>query len=326
MRKLLLAVIAFLFFTGPLLAQKTITGKITDEKGDPVPNASVVIKGTSTGTTTNPDGTYSLSVPESAKELLVSSVGFEATTITIGNRTLINTSIRNTTSELANVVITGYTTTQRKKFTGATVTAPIADIRQQPFGSFDQALQGQGAGVSVVANSGQPGANAIVRIRGNGSINGGNVPLYIMDGIEIAAGDFASLNQGDFERVDILKDAVATAMYGSRGANGVIVITTRRGRAGQINLNYDAQVGFSKLPEDRLIVMTSQEKIDYEVRRGNPYGWTAAQQDSLRNVNFSWKDALFQTGVTQQHMISASGGNAATRFFGSLSLWTRKVS
>lgn len=319
MRKLLLSLASFLLFTGTLLAQKTITGTVADDKGTPVANASVVIKGTTTGTTTKADGTFSLSVPETATELLISSIGFEPVTISIENRTVVSVSLRSTTSELENVVITGYTTTQRKKFTGATVAVAIDDVRRQPFGSFDQALQGQGAGVSVVANSGQPGANAIVRIRGWGSISGGNVPLYIMDGIEITAADFASLNQGDFDRIDILKDAVATAMYGSRGANGVIVITTRRGRAGQLNLNYDAQVGFSTLPEDRLLVMNSQQKIDYELRRGNPYGWSAAEADSLRNVNFSWRDALFQTGVTHQHMLSASGGSATTRFFGSLS-------
>lgn len=216
------------------------------------------------------------------------------------------------------VVITGYTTVQRKKFAGASSVVDPVSVRRQPMASFDQALQGAAAGVSVVANSGQPGSNAVVRVRGNGSVNGANVPLYIMDGVEITAADFASINQGDFERVEVLKDAVATSLYGSRGANGVIVINTRRGKAGQLQLNYDGQVGWSKMPKDRLIVMNSSQKVDYELQRGNPYGWTAAQADSLRAVNFSWQDALFQTGMTQQHQISASGGNTASRFYGSL--------
>lgn len=300
-------------------AQKTINGKVTDEKGTPIANASVLIKGTSSGTTTKADGTYTLSAPASATDLVISSVGFESYTIAIGNNSTLNVSLKAASSELENVVVTGYTTTAAKKFTGSNVTLPIDNVRRQPFASFDQALQGAGSGVSVVSNSGQPGSNAIVRIRGNGSINGGNVPLYIVDGIEVSAADFASINQGDFEKVDILKDAVATAMYGSRGANGVIVISTRKGRAGQLTFNYDSQVGFSTLPEDRLVVMNSSQKIDYELQRGNPYGWTTAEADSLRNVNFSWKDALFQTGVTQQHMISASGGNANSRLFASLS-------
>lgn len=319
MRKFLLVLTAFLFYAGTLLAQKTITGTVTDDKGNPVPNASVVVRGTSTGTTTKTDGTYTLTVPANATTLLISSVGFEPSSVEIGGGTVVNASIKSASSELENVVVTGYTTTQRKKFAGATVSVGAEEVKRQPFGSFDQALQGAASGVSVVANSGQPGANAVVRIRGNGSISGGNVPLYIMDGIEVTAADFASLNQGDFERIEILKDAVGTAMYGSRGANGVIVITTRRGRAGQLNLNYDVQMGFSQLPEDRLIVMNSQQKIDYELQRGNPYGWTAAEADSLRKVNFNWRDALFQTGVTQQHQVSASGGSATSKFYASLS-------
>jgi len=319
MRKFLLSLTAILFFAGALLAQKTITGTVTDEKGNPVPNASVVVRGTSTGTTSRADGTYALTVPASATELVISSVGFEPMTVAIGSGSVVNASIKTAASQLESVVVTGYTTTARKKFSGSLVSVGIEDVRKQPFGSFDQALQGAASGVSVVANSGQPGSNAVIRIRGNGSLSGGNVPLYIMDGVEITAADFASLNQGDFERLEILKDAVGTAMYGSRGANGVVVITTRRGRAGQLNLNYDMQLGYSKLPEDRLIVMNSQQKIDYELQRGNPYGWTTAEADSLRKVNFNWRDALFQTGVTQQHQISASGGTAASRFYASLS-------
>jgi TonB-linked SusC/RagA family outer membrane protein len=140
-----------------------------------------------------------------------------------------------------------------------------------------------------------------------------------MDRIEIAAGDFSTLNQADFDRVEILKDAVATAMYGSRGAYGVIVITTRRGCVGQLQLNYDAQYGVSDLPEDRLVVMNSDQKVTYELQRGNPYGWEDDFADSLRKVNFSWKDALFQRGITHQHMINASGGTQTSKFFASLS-------
>ncbi|RYY52738.1 MAG: SusC/RagA family TonB-linked outer membrane protein [Chitinophagaceae bacterium] len=322
MRKLSLLLAAFLFFTGSLLAQKILTGKITDETGAPVGGVSVVVKSApSIGTVTGIDGNFSLTVPAgtTATELLVSSVGYETFTAAINDRTTIDVRIKSAASSLENVVITGYGTTAKKAFTGSTTPVNINNVRNQTFGSFDQALQGAGAGVSVVANSGQPGSNAIVRVRGNGSINGGNVPLYIMDGIEITAADFASINQGDFERLEILKDAVATGQYGSRGANGVVVITTRRGRAGTLMLNYDAQVGFSDLPENRLEVMNSSQKIDYELQRGNPYGWSVAEQDSLRNVNFNWQDALFRTGITQQHQISASGGNDKSHFYGSLS-------
>lgn len=301
-----------------LWAQTPVTGRVIDETDNTgIPGATVTIKGTNNSTVTDADGAFSISAPANAT-LVISNVGFNNVEVAASSSPI---TVRLTRSQntLSEVVVTGYTSIQRKKFSGATVNVATEEVRRQPFGSFDQALQGQASGISVVANSGQPGANAVVRIRGNGSINGGNVPLYIMDGIEINAADFASLNQGDFDRVEILKDAAATAMYGSRGSNGVIVITTRRGRAGQIQLNYDAQLGFSDLPKDRLVVMNSQQKIDYEVQRGNPYQWSPAEQDSLRLVNFSWRDALFQTGVTQQHQLSASGGSAASRFFASLS-------
>jgi TonB-linked SusC/RagA family outer membrane protein len=296
---------------------KTVTGKVTESNGAPVPGATISANGKPVGAT-GADGAFSVSVPNAITSIVVSSIGFTDQTVRLTGSSL-SITLAASDASVSEVVVTGYTSIQRKKFAGAVSTVSPQEVRKQPFGSFDQALQGQAAGVSVQANSGQPGANAVVRIRGNGSISGGNVPLYIMDGIEISAADFASLNQGDFDRIELLKDAVATAQYGSRGANGVIVISTRSGRAGTLQLNYDAQVGWSNLPKDRLEVMNSDQKITYELQRGNPYGWTTAEADSLRKVNFDWKDALTQTGMTQQHQLSASGGTANSRFFASLS-------
>jgi TonB-linked SusC/RagA family outer membrane protein len=318
--KRLFAVLTMLFLTlSAAIAQtKQVTGRVTDGSNAPISGA-VISAGNKAAGTTAADGRFAVSVPSSTTTIRISSIGFEDKDVTLTGTDLSVSLTAGDVSHLNEVVVTGYSTIQRKKFAGSTVNISPKEVGKQPFGSFDQALQGQGAGISVAANSGQPGANAVVRIRGNGSINGGNVPLYIMDGIEITAADFATLNQGDFERVEVLKDAVATAMYGSRGANGVIVISTRRGRAGQLQLNYDVQVGSSRLPEDRLLVMNSDQKITYELMRGNVYGWTSAEQDSLRKVNFNWTDALFQTGMTQQHMISASGGNANSRLYSSIS-------
>jgi TonB-dependent SusC/RagA subfamily outer membrane receptor len=233
-----------------LLAQtKTVTGKVTDSKdGSPIAGATISLGGRSIGVT-NLSGEFSVSVPTNTKKLSFTSIGFNDIDVNIGDGPVNVSMVVGESKSISEVVVTGYTTIQRKKFSGASANISPAEVRKQPFGSFDQALQGQAAGVSAVANSGQPGSNAIVRIRGNGSISGGNVPLYIVDGIEVTAADFSAMNQGDFERVEVLKDGVATAMYGSRGANGVIVITTRRGRAGQINLSYDTQFGFSDLPE-----------------------------------------------------------------------------
>ncbi len=320
MRKLLGMTLSFLLVVSQLLAQnKEVSGKVVDSKdGNPVAGATISVNGRSVGVT-SATGEFSVKVPSGTRKLGFSSIGFNDIEVTISDGPVTVSMSQGESKSISEVVVTGYTTLQRKKFAGATVNVSPTEVRKQPFGSFDQALQGQAAGVSVASNTGQPGANAVVRIRGNGSVSGGNVPLYIMDGIEINAADFASLNQGDFERVEILKDAVATAQYGSRGANGVIVITTRRGKSGQMQLTYDAQVGFSDLPKDRLVLMNSSEKIDYELQRGNPYGWTTDEADSLRKVNFSWRDALFQTGVTHQHMLSASGGSTNSKFFASIS-------
>ena len=319
----------FIMFVGLLMlmhsswAQIAVTGKVTDTKdGLPLGGVTVNIRNTDKATVTGSDGTFSLTAPANAT-LVFTYVGYQ-TLERSSAKGFVNVALTQGDNALSEVVVTGYTTIQRKKYAGAITSVSTAEVRKQTFGSFDQALQGQASGVSVQANSGQPGANAVVRIRGNGSVNGSNVPLYIMDGIEISAADFSSVNQGDFERVEVLKDAVATAQYGSRGANGVIVITTRRGRAGQLQLTYDMQIGTSKLPEDRLIVMNSQQKIDYELQRGNPYGWTPAEADSLRKVNFDWRDALFQTGKTQQHQISASGGSQASRLYASLSYFDQE--
>jgi|694.fasta_scaffold12294_5 TonB-linked SusC/RagA family outer membrane protein len=319
MRKIVsLLAVSLLFIATTFAQNKTVTGKVTESSGGPVSGATISVGGKSIGAT-NANGEFTISVPASATSISVSSIGFETMTLKLTGAPLAVSLAAASANSVSEVVVTGYTTIQRKKFSGAIATAPTQEIRKQPFGSFDQALQGQAAGVSVIGGSGQPGSGGTVRIRGNGSISGGNYPLYIMDGIEISAGDFATLNQGDFERVEILKDAVATAMYGSRGASGVIVITTRRGRAGQLQLSYDAQYGISDMPKDRLEVMTSDEKIAYELKRGNGYGWDRATADSLRKVNFSWKDALFQRGITRQHMVSASGGSQASKFFASLS-------
>ena len=299
---------------------REITGRVTEAQGTaPLAGVTVRAKNATATTQTDADGNFRLQVPENVTSLIFSYVGYDQQEVAITGNT-VNASLRQNNANLSEVVVTtGYNSVERRRYSGSTVSVAAEEVRRQPFGSFDQALQGQAPGVSVVANSGQPGAAATVRVRGVGSITGGNFPLYVVDGIQINASDFASLNQGDFERVEILKDAAATSLYGSRGSNGVIVITTRRGRAGQLRLNYDVQYGISNLPKDRLEIMNSQQKVQYELDNGNPYGWTPAEADSLKAVNFDWQDALFRQGTTRQHMLSASGGSENTRVFASLS-------
>lgn len=317
-KNLLLICVLFLTFSSAIAQNRSISGKVTaTSDGLPLPGVSVTVKGTNIGTQTDVNGNFQLSVPASATTMVFRYIGFESLEAPVTANMAIG--LKESASQLSEVIVTGYSSIDRAKFSGSTVNVSGGSVAKQPFGSFDNGLQGASSGVNVTANGGQPGQQAVVRIRGNGSINGSNVPLYVVDGIEISAGDFQTMNAGDFEKVEILKDAISTGIYGSRGSNGVIVVTTKKGKSGQIQFNYDAQVGQSEMPEDRLIVMNSEQKIDYEVARGNPYGWTAAEQAELKAVNFSWKDALFQTGTTQQHQISANGGTDATKFYASLS-------
>ncbi len=308
---------------------KTVTGRVTDQRnGQPLPGVTVTAKGTNVSTTTQPDGSFTFGVPDNATTLVFTSVGFGAVESPIGNGE-IAVQMNLGTSTLSEVVVTGYSTANKRQTAGS-VTRLVADeIKLQPVGSFDKMLQGKVPGLLAQSQTGQPGAAAVVVIRGKGSINGTNTPLYIIDGIQVNAADFASLNPGDIETFNVLKDASSTAIYGSRGANGVIVITTRRGSAGQTRVNYDLQYGWSELPKNRLELMNSAEKLQYEFYDrdfygSNPFGWTPDMVDSLSNVNHNIEKTLFHKGITQQHILSASGGNDRTRFFISGSLYDQE--
>jgi TonB-linked SusC/RagA family outer membrane protein len=339
MRKLLLGLIAVLCFVGELLAQKTITGKVTDEKGNPVPNASVVVRGTSVGTTTNVDGNFTLSVPASASEIVVSSVGFETLTHAVGNTTQFNLTIKSSASELASVVVTGISAVKRTEYTGAATKVTADKINYVPNASFDQILQGKAPGLLVTTGSGQPGTAARVQIRGATSITGGNGPLYIVDGMPIEAGVFQSMNPNDFESVDILRDAVATAPYGNRGSNGVIVVTTKRGKAGKMTLTYNGMLGITQPGQQRFDMMNSTQLLQFQETLGGLVGgsfpgWAYSRKnptntglpeatlvgydrilDSLRGINTNWADIFQQQGSFRSHDVNLSGGNGPTRYF-----------
>lgn len=322
MRKIVLLIFAIvLCLSQQVMAQgRTVSGRVTEQAtGQGLPGVSVAVKGTTTGANTDADGNYTLTIPPNIDQanivLVIRYVGMSTQEIPLGDRSTVDVALSPDTRQLSEVVVTGYTTQNQREVTGSVSTVKAAEIAQQPIASFDQALQGRAPGVLVQAQSGQPGAPANVVIRGRGSIIGTNSPLFIMDGVEITAADFATLNPNDFESLTVLKDASATSIYGSRGANGVIVITTRKGRAGATRINYDFQYGFSKAPENKEKVMNSPQKLQYELDRGNPYEWTEAEVDSLRQVDTNWEDVLFRNGHTQSHTLSASGGNENTRFF-----------
>ncbi|WP_460924679.1 SusC/RagA family TonB-linked outer membrane protein [Pontibacter brevis] len=322
MRKILLLNFAFMLcLLQQVMAQGgTVTGRVTEqETGQGLPGVTVILKGTTTGTSTGVDGGYSITIPANVNPanatLVFRQIGMTTQEINVGNRTNINVSMSPDTRQLSELVVTGYTTQTQREVAGSVSTVKAEEIRQVPIASFDQALQGRAPGILVQANSGQPGAAANVIIRGRGSILGSSEPLYIMDGIQISAADFSTLNPADFESLTVLKDASATSIYGSRGANGVVVITTRKGLAGRTRINYDVQYGFSRAPENRLELMNTEQKLEYELRRGNPYAWDDADLERLRQVDTNWEDVFFKTGRTQNHTLSASGGSEKTTYY-----------
>ncbi|MFD2035838.1 SusC/RagA family TonB-linked outer membrane protein [Belliella marina] len=317
MKKVLLFVIMLLAFAynGKVMAQQQVTGTIISADDNlPLPGVNVRVKGASRGAISDIDGRFSIQA-SSGEVLVFSFVGFTTLERTVGSSNVLDVTMDMDDKILGEVVVTGYKTQNAREIAGSINVVSGEQIREVPIASFDQALQGRAPGVLIQANSGQPGAAANVTIRGKGTINGSNNPLYILDGIQISAADFATLNPNDFESFSILKDAASTSIYGSRGANGVIVITTKRGKSGKTRVNYDFQFGISQAPTHPEKVMNTDEKLDYELANGNPYGWTDSELAELRQTNTNWEDVLLRTGYTQNHQISAAGGNENTTFF-----------
>jgi len=218
-----------------LFAQsRTVTGTIRDNNGTPIPNASIVIKGTDNGTVSLTDGSFSIAVPDATTVLVFSAVGMNAKEVPVGTETSLDVSLEAGNSDLSEVVVVGYGTKLRKDLTGNIATIKGDEVANTPVANFNQALQGRAAGVFIESNNGKVGEGIKVRIRGSGSISASNSPLYVVDGIPInsnalSGNALADINFNDIESFEILKDASAAAIYGSRAANGVVLITTRKG-------------------------------------------------------------------------------------------------
>ncbi|WP_187264092.1 SusC/RagA family TonB-linked outer membrane protein [Pontibacter beigongshangensis] len=331
MKKVLLLKLALLLclLQQAVAQDRTVTGTVTEQAtAKALPGVSVSVKGAATGTSTDQEGRFSLGVPaNSATEnltLIFSLMGMVAQEVVVGDSTVLAIALAADAKQLSEIVVTGYQTQNRREVTGSVATVAGQEVALNPFGSFEQALQGRATGMLVQANSGQPGATASVLIRGRGSVFGGTQPLFILDGVEISATDFSTLNHADFASYTILKDAISTSQYGSRGANGVVVITTKKGVEGPTLLDYHVQYGFSTMPENRHRVMNSQEKLAYELANGNPYGWDADDIARLSAINTSWEKELFRTGLTKNHTLTASGGNNKTTYLLSGSIFDQE--
>lgn len=291
---------------------KEITGTVRDDSGS-IPGVTVLVKGTSNGTLTNIDGEYSISAK--AEDVLVFSfVGLKSQEVKVGSQSKINVTLQSEQEELDEVIVMGYTTRKKGTATGAltTLDAEVVDV---PVVSFDQALQGRVAGMSVVSSSGQPGAAADVKIRGVNSISAGGSPLYIMDGIPITAGDFSALNSNDIENITVLKDASSTSIYGARAANGVIVITTKKGERGEAKVSYSGKVGFSGLAYGKWDLMNTTEKLNYEemvgIRTPGAY-----DRPAIEAVDVDWRDVLYNDhAFTTSHDVTISGASEKNNYY-----------
>lgn len=344
MRKILqtaLLFVSFLICTGAM-AQSQLTvvkGTVTDEKGVTLPGVSVTVQGTQTGTITNLNGVYTLSIPATAKVLIFRFIGMETQEVTIGGKTVIDVGLKlNSTSlQSVDIVAIGYGTQKRGDLNGAVSSVSAKDILDIPQASIDQMIQGKLAGVTVTQNSGAPGASVSVHIRGITSFNGSE-PLYVIDGVAIdgsanngyqltspgspsqqesSPSILSSLNPNDIESIDVLKDASATAIYGSRGANGVVIVTTKKGRNGSARITYDGFYGVQGQGK-YLKVFNLPQYAAYENSLAGIFGTTGRQEFSnpaILGPGTNWQYAIFRNAPEQSHTLSISGGKDGTDYY-----------
>jgi len=336
MRKLLLLTGALLFAVAQLLAQqRTVTGKVTDANGAPIPNASVVIKGTTTGTTTNSDGVYNLPVQANSKTLIISSVGLTAMEVSIGNKAVINASLQSAEKSLSEVVVVGYGTQQKKAFTGSSAKVDAKEFANLMSPSIDKQLAGRAPGVQVTNVGGSINTPARIRVRGIASITGNNDPLIVVDGTPVlnldAAGvghsnTLADINTNDIESIDVLKDGSATAIYGSRAAAGVILITTKKGIKGRAKVSYDATFGFSAVAKKFDLLNAKEfELIANEKLTNAGQAVRAGVNASADTSDTDWQKAVMNNNAfVQSHTLSVQGGGDKTTYYLSLNFSDQK--
>ena len=349
MRKILFLLCGVLFLVGQLSAQnRTVSGKVTDAAGTAVSNASVIVKGTRVGTTSNANGNFSFSVPANAKALIVSAVGLASIEVSIPASGNVGVTLQQDDKKLEEVIITGYQVRKKRDEAGAISTIRGKEIENLPNPSLDKALQGRAAGVLVQSNSGIPGGGINVRIRGTGSFLAGTQPLFVIDGVQLntrsdanytESNPLAFLNPNDIESIDILKDAASAAIYGAQASNGVVIVTTKKGKAGKTKFQFNSYVGQATALQ-KLSVLNSQQLFQLRAEAvGNtnnlPANDLAIQRFVLNEFRvpivpittsklasdaiaalptYDWQDAAFKSGAIQNYEISAAGGNDRTTF------------
>lgn len=310
-----------------------ITGKVLDKNGQGIPGVSVVIKGTTRGTTTNTDGEYNLNAPNNAV-LVFSFVGYASQEVAVANRSRINITLLDDVKSISEVVVVGYGTQKRASVTGAISSVSAQEVTQLPVPSVEQAIQGRVPGVTVVSN-GSPGETPIVRIRGIGSINYAANPLYVIDGFPTS--DLNNFDTRDIESVDVLKDASSAAIYGSRAANGVIIVTTKKGTSdGKLHVSYDGYVG-TQSAWRQLDLLNRDEYIQFGTalrsNAGQPVPTRfsnlnqpiyAGASQTYAQTDTDWQKAVFRDAPITQHSVQLSGGNEKSRFYSSVGYFNQQ--
>lgn len=324
MKKISFFLLLLFAFSTAMAQTKTIKGSITNERGQPLSGATVTIKGTSTASTADEAGLYSIEVPGNSAVLVFSYVGSGAKEETVGSRTTIDVVLGDALPTLDDVVVIGYGTARRKDLTGAVGSISGSEISKAPVTNVVEALTGKLAGVQITTTEGSPDAEMKIRVRGGGSITGDNTPLLIVDGFPVES--ISDIAPSDIESIDVLKDASSTAIYGSRGANGVIIVTTKSGRAGKMSVSYNAYAGPKQLA-NKLNVLSPADyvKWQYELAMLNAPNGIETYRKYFGNYQdidlFSevkgndWQDLVFgRTGSTFNHNLSLSGGSDKTQY------------
>ncbi len=337
MKSKLLSCLLMLMISVSAMAQLIpITGTVSDQTG-PVISASVIEKGTTNGTVTDFDGRFSLSVRKGAI-LEISSVGYTTQTVTVGEQTNFIITLEEDNEFLDEVVVVGYGTMKKSDLSGASVSMKESDLKGSIITNLDQSLQGRAAGVSAVQTSGAPGSSSSIRVRGQATVNANAEPLYVIDGVIVQGGgnsgsDFglgslgngkvstisplATINPNDILSMEILKDASATAIYGAQGANGVVLITTKRGKAGEAKFTYDGMFALSR-QTSRIDMMNLREFAEYynDMASLGEYSASAYYADpSILGKGTDWQDEIFRTAIQHQHQISAQGGTEKVQYY-----------
>ncbi len=336
--KALFLLTAWLIFGATALGQRTITGTVSAEDTEGgLPGVTVMVRGTNTGAATDFDGSYSLTVPDDGATLVFSYIGYRKVEVPVASQSVIDVTLEEDISALDEVVVIGYGTQVRREVTGSISSLDEGSFSAQANTNVDQMIQGKAAGVQVVQNSGEPGGGMSINIRGVGSINAGSSPLYVVDGLPINNSPAISqtgnetaatrsprnpisfLNPEDIASIDILKDASATAIYGSRGANGVIIITTKQGSTGDLRINYSTHVGINRV-HNRLDLLNAEqyrEGINSLIDQGA--GSEAERVTDISGAGTDWQDEIFRDrAMLYKHNLSFSWGNGATSYLATL--------